>query len=116
MDRRAAKPEQAVEIEKLGYGAVWIGISPAAELNFVGPILEATESLRLATGISNVWSAPADQVADSYHRIEAAYPGRFLLGIGIGHRSTPRNTASPTTRSSSISTPWTRRRSRRAAW
>jgi probable F420-dependent oxidoreductase len=32
-----------------------------------------------------VWTAPADQVAESYHRIEGAYPGRFLLGIGIGH-------------------------------
>jgi probable F420-dependent oxidoreductase len=33
----------------------------------------------------NVWTAPAKQVADAYHRIEDAYPGRFLLGIGIGH-------------------------------
>jgi probable F420-dependent oxidoreductase len=39
----------------------------------------------VATGIVNVWTAPADQVAESYHRIEGAYPGRFLLGIGIGH-------------------------------
>ena len=27
-------PEEAVEIEKLGYGAVWVGGSPAAELTF----------------------------------------------------------------------------------
>ena len=33
----------------------------------------------------NVWTAPAQQVAESYHRIEKAFPGRFLLGIGIGH-------------------------------
>ena len=39
----------------------------------------------MATGIVNVWTAPADEVAESYHRIEDAYPGRFLLGIGIGH-------------------------------
>jgi probable F420-dependent oxidoreductase len=79
------KPEQAVEIEKLGYGAVWIGGSPAGDLNYVEPILERTDTLQVATGIVNVWTAPAKQVAEAYHRIEDAYPGRFLLGIGIGH-------------------------------
>jgi probable F420-dependent oxidoreductase len=79
------EPEQAVEIERLGYGAVWVGGSPAGELEFAEPFLEATESITLATGIVNIWSAPADQVAASYHRIEKAYPGRFLLGVGVGH-------------------------------
>ena len=81
----APKPEQAVEIEKLGYGAVWIGGSPAGDLNYVEPILEATETLQVATGIVNVWTVEAAEVAEAYHRVEKAYPGRFLLGIGIGH-------------------------------
>lgn len=81
----APTPEQAAEIERLGYGAVWVGGSPAGDLAFVEPLLEATETLQVATGIVNVWTAKADEVAESYHRIEAAYPGRFLLGIGIGH-------------------------------
>lgn len=81
----APKPEQAAEIEKLGYGAVWVGGSPAGDLNFVEPILEATETLQVATGIVNVWTAPAEEVAAAYHRIEESHPGRFLLGIGIGH-------------------------------
>jgi len=78
-------PEDAVEIEKLGYGALWVGACPKADLAFVEPILEATETLQVATGIVNVWTAPAKEVAESYHRIEKAFPGRFLLGIGIGH-------------------------------
>ena len=78
-------PEQAAEIEKLGYGAVWVGGSPAGDLNYVEPILERTQTLQVATGIVNVWTASAKQVAEAYHRIEDAYPGRFLLGIGIGH-------------------------------
>ncbi|ANW67540.1 MULTISPECIES: LLM class F420-dependent oxidoreductase [Mycolicibacterium] len=78
-------PEQAVEIEQLGYGAVWVGGSPPADLSFVEPILEQTSTLQIATGIVNIWSADADTVAESYHRIEKAYPGRFLLGIGVGH-------------------------------
>jgi len=79
------KTEQAAQIEKLGYGALWIGGSPAGDLSYVEPILEATESLHVATGIVNVWKAPAEQVAEAYHRVEDAYPGRFVLGIGIGH-------------------------------
>ena len=81
----AVTPEQAAEIEKLGYGAVWAGGSPAGDLAFVEPILEATQNLQVATGIVNVWTAEAAEVAESYHRIEKAHPGRFLLGIGIGH-------------------------------
>ena len=78
-------PDEAGEIEKVGYGAVWAGGSPDAELSFVEPILDATESLQIATGIVNIWKSPADRVAESYHRIEHAHPGRFLLGIGVGH-------------------------------
>jgi probable F420-dependent oxidoreductase len=81
----AVTPEQAVEIEKLGYGALWVGGSPAGDLAFAEPILEATDHIQLATGIVNVWTAPAAEVAASYHRIEKAHPGRFLLGVGIGH-------------------------------
>lgn len=39
----------------------------------------------IATGIVNMWSTPADEVAASYHRLEAKHPGRFLLGVGVGH-------------------------------
>jgi probable F420-dependent oxidoreductase len=42
--------------------------------------------LQVATGIVNIWTAPAKDVAESFHRIDQAYPGRFLLGIGVGHR------------------------------
>jgi probable F420-dependent oxidoreductase len=78
-------PDTAAEIEQLGYGALWVGASPAADLAFVEPILAKTDSLQVATGIVNIWSAPANEVAESYERIEKAYPGRFLLGIGVGH-------------------------------
>ncbi|BBY95887.1 LLM class F420-dependent oxidoreductase [Mycobacterium gallinarum] len=79
------KPEQAAEIERLGYGAIWVGGSPAGDLEYVEPLLDATETLQVATGIINVWQAPAEQVGEAYHRIEDKYPGRFLLGVGIGH-------------------------------
>ncbi len=82
---RGVTPAQAKDIEALGYGAVWVGGSPPAELEWVEPILKATSTLQVATGIVNIWTAAAKPVAESFHRIDKAYPGRFLLGIGVGH-------------------------------
>ncbi len=82
---RSITPELAAGIEALGYGAAWIGGSPDADLAWVDPALAQTTSLQLATGIVNIWSAPAPAVAESYARIEGDHPGRFLLGVGVGH-------------------------------
>lgn len=78
-------PEQLRDIEALGYGAIWAGGSPPADLDWVEPLLAPTEKLQLATGIVNIWSAAAGPIAESFHRIDKAYPGRFLLGVGVGH-------------------------------
>jgi probable F420-dependent oxidoreductase len=82
---RSITPQLAMQIESLGYGAAWIGGSPDASLEWAEPALAETSSLQLATGIVNIWASPAAEVAASYHRIEDAYPGRFLLGVGVGH-------------------------------
>ena len=42
--------------------------------------------MAVGTAIVNVWSEAADQVAESFHRVEERHPGRFVLGVGIGHR------------------------------
>ncbi|MEU2034626.1 LLM class F420-dependent oxidoreductase [Nocardia amamiensis] len=78
-------PEDARELEQLGYGALWLGASPPADLAVVEPLLEATETITVASSIVNIWGAPAKEVAESFHRIEGQFPGRFLLGIGAGH-------------------------------
>jgi probable F420-dependent oxidoreductase len=82
---RQLSERQLEDIEALGYGAIWAGGSPPAALDWIDPILGATESMCLATGIVNIWSAAAGPVSESFHRIEDKYPGRFLLGIGVGH-------------------------------
>ncbi len=83
---RSITPELAAQIESLGYAAIWIGGSPDADLAWVDAALANTDSVQLATGIVNIWTAPAPAVAESFQRIESAHPGRFLLGIGAGHR------------------------------
>ena len=92
---RSITPELAAQIESLGYRAIWIGGSPDADLAWVDAALSGTESVQLATGIVNIWTAPAPAVAESFHRIESAHPGRFLLGIGAGHREHTQEYAKP---------------------
>lgn len=75
----------ARQVEDLGYGTLWVGGSPPADLRIVEELLDATDSLVVATGIVNMWMADADEVAASYHRVATRHPGRFLLGLGIGH-------------------------------
>jgi probable F420-dependent oxidoreductase len=76
--------EAAKLAEQLGYGAWWVGGSP--HVPDVRPVLEATSALVAATGILNVWgNDPSDAAAaDAILRVD--FPGRFVLGIGIGHR------------------------------
>jgi probable F420-dependent oxidoreductase len=81
----AVTPGEAKELEGLGYSSIWLGGSPAAELPVVESLLEATENLVIGTSIVNVWTAPAAETAESFHRIDKRFPGRFVLGIGIGH-------------------------------
>lgn len=78
-------PGLAAEAEQLGYGAIWLGGSPGGDLAEPEALLDATSTITVGTSIVNIWREPADQVARSYHRIAARHPGRFLLGIGIGH-------------------------------
>ncbi|MGA8252994.1 MAG: LLM class F420-dependent oxidoreductase [Mycobacterium sp.] len=92
---RSITPALAAQIESLGYRAIWIGGSPDADLAWVDAALSGTESLQLATGIVNIWTAPAPAVAESFQRIESAHPGRFLLGIGAGHREHTQDYAKP---------------------
>jgi probable F420-dependent oxidoreductase len=78
-------PDLAAAIEGLGYGAIWVGGSPPADLADVEKLLDATTTITVATGIVNIWKDAAQPVAASYHRIAERHPGRFLLGIGVGH-------------------------------
>ena len=80
-----ATPELAAEAEQQGYGTFWIGGSPTGSLEQVEPLLDATERITVTTGIVNMWTDDAATVAASYHRLEGKHPGRFVLGVGIGH-------------------------------
>jgi probable F420-dependent oxidoreductase len=76
----------AREIEAAGFTSVWFpGINAAADLASVEPMLAATDRLVLGTGIASVWTWTPAELAGETNRLAAAYPGRFVLGLGVSH-------------------------------
>lgn len=88
-------PEIAANLEEFGYRALWLGGSPSGDLEIVDHLLDATSTLMVGTSIVNVWQDDAKLVAQSFARIQDRYPGRFVLGVGAGHREATTRYASP---------------------
>lgn len=79
-------PELAAGVEQAGYGTLWLGSSPEEGLRDAEVLLASTSTAVVGTSIVNMWKADAEVVAESYHRLESEHPGRFMLGVGVGHR------------------------------
>jgi probable F420-dependent oxidoreductase len=77
-------PKLAQEVESLGFDTIWLG-SSQPDLALPESLLDVTNRITVATAIVNMWASPAPEVAASYHRVVARHPGRFLLGVGVGH-------------------------------
>jgi probable F420-dependent oxidoreductase len=85
--------EAAKLVEDLGYGAFWLGFSP--RLPSARPLLAATSRLIVATGIVNVWQYDPATLAAEHATLTSEFPGRVLLGIGIGHPEATSEYAKP---------------------
>src|SRR4051812_34592487 len=59
-------PEGAGEVERAGYGTLWLDASPPADFAFAERLLDATTRLVVGTSVVNVWTAEAETVAASY--------------------------------------------------
>ncbi|MFJ9814413.1 LLM class F420-dependent oxidoreductase [Streptomyces sp. NPDC101151] len=81
--RRTEIGEAAAELEQLGFGAAWLGGSSAAR--HAVPLLEATSTLTVGTSIQSIWQYEAAESAAAFAGVEAAHPGRFVLGLGVSH-------------------------------
>jgi len=85
--------EAASLAEGLGYGTFWLGGSP--RLPSVRPLLEATTDIVVGTSIVNVWAYDPDDLAAEYAVLERDFPGRLLVGVGIGHPEATSEYAKP---------------------
>lgn len=77
------------ELEKLGYPTVWLTGGPLERLDQVAEAVRAGSTIRVATGILSVDRFPAAEVAALYTELEAAAPGRFVVGLGGAHGPKP---------------------------
>jgi probable F420-dependent oxidoreductase len=79
--------DAAREVEELGYGALWTGEAVGREvLTAAHLLLAATDSLVVATGIANIWARDALAMAAGQLALGEAFPGRFVLGVGVSHK------------------------------
>jgi len=75
-----------VQIEAMGYSTVWLPEAVGRD-PFVASAtcLAATDELCLATGIANIYARDPMTTAACQRTLAEAYPGRFLLGLGVSH-------------------------------
>ncbi|HEY1915864.1 MAG TPA: TIGR03620 family F420-dependent LLM class oxidoreductase [Streptosporangiaceae bacterium] len=74
------------DIEQAGFRSVWFpGVNDPNSLEYIEHILAGTAGLIVGTGIASVWTwEPKDLAARTEH-LASAYPGRFILGLGVSH-------------------------------
>ena len=74
-------------IEELGFGAVWFpeGLGTKEALSQSALLLGWSERIAVAPGIANIYARDPMAMANGARALAEAYPGRFLLGIGVSH-------------------------------
>jgi probable F420-dependent oxidoreductase len=77
----------AQEIDKLGYDTLWYpeGLGTRESFANGSVLLAATERVRVASGIANIWGRDAVASANAARVLADAWDGRFLLGLGVSH-------------------------------
>jgi probable F420-dependent oxidoreductase len=77
------RAEAVAELERLGFGALWLGGNTAAR--YAAPLIGATERIVVGTSIQSIWEHKASEAAASFAELEVSHPGRFVLGLGVSH-------------------------------
>ena len=77
----------AREIEELGYDTLWYpeGLGTRESFTNGAVLLAATERIRVASGIANIWGRDAVAAANAARVLADAFDDRFLLGLGVSH-------------------------------
>lgn len=74
-------------LERAGYRATWTNevLGGKDALVQLAVLLAATERMTFGTGIANIWARQPETMQAAAALLAQAYPGRFVLGIGVGH-------------------------------
>jgi probable F420-dependent oxidoreductase len=89
LQRLAARDEIAAarQLEELRFPTLWIPESLGSKdvLAHSALLLGGTEDVTLATGIANIHARDPMAMANGARALGEAYPGRYVLGIGVSH-------------------------------
>jgi probable F420-dependent oxidoreductase len=78
--------EIAAELERLGYGALWLSDGLIRDPYILASlVLAGTSRLVFATGIANIRARSAVATAAAVATLNNAFPRRFLSGLGVSH-------------------------------
>ncbi|MHB8731000.1 MAG: TIGR03620 family F420-dependent LLM class oxidoreductase [bacterium] len=76
----------AAEAERLGYGTFWYPEAVGREAFAQAALyLSAGPRLAVASGIANIYARDPQAMAAGGRTLAEAWPGRFILGIGVSH-------------------------------
>jgi probable F420-dependent oxidoreductase len=78
--------EAAAELEEIGFAAIWFPESVGREsLTHAALLLGSSDRIFVATGIANIYARDPVTTAAGQKTLAEAYPGRFVLGLGVSH-------------------------------
>ena len=88
----ADEREAAAEIERLGFPAIWVPEAGGSReaLSHAAWLLASTDRATIATGIASIWARDPMSAVNGARMLADAYPGRFVLGLGVSHRQSTR--------------------------
>ena len=79
--------ELASELDELGFGAIWVpeavGRDPMVSAAI---LLGATDRMKVCTGVASIYARAAMTMTSAWKALTEAFPGRFLLGLGVSHQ------------------------------
>ena len=77
----------ARELEAIGYPVIWIPetLGNKEIFSHAAILLAATTRIAVASGIANIHARDPMAMANAAKTLGEAYPGRFVLGIGVSH-------------------------------
>ncbi len=77
--------DAAGELERLGYSALWVPDVGGPLFDDLDRLLQATNTVTIATGILNIWRHEAGDVARWWNELAEDHRRRVLLGVGVSH-------------------------------
>ncbi len=85
--KAAAERSALAAYEALGYRSTWFPESIGSKEAFAhaATLLAASPRMVLGSGIANIYARDAMAMANGARTLAEAFPGRFVLGIGVSH-------------------------------